>query len=133
MRKFLGVLCVLLLTFPLLAQQRTGNIVGKVVDEDTNALPGVTVTLTGSLTAPMVRITSAEGFFRFPSLSPSDDYKIKCELEGFKTKTETNGSLYFQLAGIYPISRKGVNDLEPVVNRDILIFHTLKEKRGGWI
>ncbi|MFQ6070628.1 MAG: carboxypeptidase regulatory-like domain-containing protein [Candidatus Aminicenantales bacterium] len=85
MRKILGILCVLLLTFPLLAQQRTGNIVGKVVDEDGNPLPGVTVTVSGSLTAPMQTITTAEGVFRFLSLAPSDDYKIKCELEGFKT------------------------------------------------
>ena len=84
-RKILGVLCVLLLAFPLLAQQRTGNIIGKIVDEDGNPLPGVKVTLTGSLTAPMTTTTSPDGVFRLISLSPADDYKVKAELEGFKT------------------------------------------------
>ncbi|RLE00124.1 MAG: hypothetical protein DRJ11_12130, partial [Candidatus Aminicenantes bacterium] len=53
-----------------MAQERTGNIYGTVVDTDGNPLPGVTVTLTGSKTAPLTSITSAEGKFRFISLPP---------------------------------------------------------------
>lgn len=78
-----------LLAIPLVGQIRTGNIFGKVVDQEGNPLPGVTVTLTGSLTAPVTAITSAEGTFRFLSLSPARDYTIKLELSGFKTKIET--------------------------------------------
>ncbi len=88
MRKPLIILCVLFLAVPLLAQHRTGNIHGIITDEEGNLLPGVTVTLTGSKTAPMTQVTSAEGKFRFLSLFPEIDYVIKMELGGFKTKIE---------------------------------------------
>ena len=61
-----------------------------MIDTNGNPLPGVTVTLTGSLTAPISIITSAEGVFRFLSLSPGSDYKVTAELEGFKTVTREN-------------------------------------------
>ncbi len=83
-------LCVVLLSISLIAQQRTGNIFGRVVDNEGNPLPGVTVTLTGTYTAPLTTVTSAEGVFRFLSLSPANDYSIKLELTGFKTKIEGN-------------------------------------------
>ena len=88
MRKALILLCVLFLAAPLLAQHRTGNIYGTVTDEEGNPLPGVTVTLTGSKTAAMTQITSAEGNFRFLSLFPEIDYVVRLELGGFKTKIE---------------------------------------------
>jgi hypothetical protein len=90
LRKFLCVLFILALVWPLTAQERTGNIYGRVVDTDGNPLPGVTVTLTGSKTAPLTAITSAEGRFRFISLPPASDYAIKVELEGFKTVVREN-------------------------------------------
>jgi hypothetical protein len=90
MRKVLVILFALLLVVPLVAQQRTGRITGKVVDEDGNPIPGVTVTLLATAGAPMRAISTAEGNFRFMSLPPSTGYALKAELEGFKTKTETN-------------------------------------------
>jgi len=78
-----------LLALPLMGQVRTGNIFGRVVDQEGNPLPGVSVTLSCLLTAPMTTITSSEGTFRFLSLSPAKDYTIKLELTGFKTKIET--------------------------------------------
>jgi len=90
LRKLFAVLFVLLLSTSLVAQVRTGNIYGNVVDEDGNALPGVTCTLSGSLTAPMTSISSAAGVFRFISLPASDDYVVKAELEGFKTEIQEN-------------------------------------------
>jgi hypothetical protein len=87
-RKSLIILCVLLLSVGLAAQQRTGNIYGKVADPEGNALPGVTVTLTGQYTAPQVQVSTAEGAFRFLSLPPAKDYALKMELSGFKTRTE---------------------------------------------
>ncbi len=87
MRKLIIFLCVLALTIPVLAQQRAGNIYGKVLDQEGNPLPGATVTLTGSLTAPVTVVTSAEGNFRFLSLPPSANYAIKVELQGFKALT----------------------------------------------
>jgi hypothetical protein len=80
---------ILLLSVPMVAQVRTGNIYGKVVDTEGNPLPGVTVTLTSSLLAPLSTVTSAEGVFRFVSLPPAKDYAVKLELAGFKTATET--------------------------------------------
>ena len=90
MRKLLSLLFVLLLSCSLVAQVRTGNIYGTVTDEEGNPLPGVTVTLTGTLTAPLVSITSARGIFRFLSLAVAKDYSIKCELQGFSTEIKEN-------------------------------------------
>jgi len=89
MKKIFITIFVLLLSFSVLAQQRTGNIYGKVVDTEGNPLPGVTVTLTGRVTAPVPTVSSAEGVFRFLSLSPASDYSLKAELQGFKPRTES--------------------------------------------
>jgi hypothetical protein len=88
MRKALIVLCVFLLTAPLVAQQNTGQITGETVDEEGNSLPGVSVTLSGSKMGTMSTVTSAEGLFRFLGLFPGSDYVLKAELAGFKTKIE---------------------------------------------
>lgn len=88
MRKFLVIVIALSITFPLMAQQRTGNIYGTVVDDEGNPLPGVAVTLSGSLTAPMTAVSNAEGKFRFLSLPPARDYSIRLELSGFKRSVE---------------------------------------------
>ncbi len=90
MRKSLILLFVLLLAVSLTAQIRTGNISGKVVDPEGNPLPGVTVTLLPPAGAAMTTVSTAEGTFRFLSLPPSKEYKIKAELTGFKTRTEEN-------------------------------------------
>ena len=90
MRKILVFLCVVLLSSSLMAQVRTGNIYGTISDADGNFLPGVNVTLTGLLTAPMTSVTSAEGMFRFISLPPARDYTIKAELSGFNTIIQEN-------------------------------------------
>jgi hypothetical protein len=89
MKRLFAVLCCLLIPISVMAQQRTGNIYGTVVDSEGNPLPGVNVTLTQSTIAPMTAVTSAEGRFRFLSLFPGNDYVIKAELQGFKTKVET--------------------------------------------
>jgi len=88
-RKVLTILFVLLFAGSLMAQVRTGNLYGKVTDEDGNPLPGVTITLTGARTAPLTSISSAEGIYRFLSLPAARDYIIRCELGGFKTEERT--------------------------------------------
>ena len=86
MKKILTILCIVFfLTAGSLWAQEAGNIKGKVVDTEGNALPGVNVTLTGSKTAPRNAITSAGGNFRFMSIPSSSDYVLKFELPGFKT------------------------------------------------
>jgi len=89
MKRLFVVLCCLAIPFVAMAQQRTGNIFGTVVDAERNPIPGVSVTLTGKTIAPISTTTNAEGKFRFLSLFPGSDYVIKSELKGFKTRTET--------------------------------------------
>lgn len=70
------------------AQFQTGNVFGTVVDNQTQPLPGVTVTLTG-VGAPQTFVTDSAGNFRFLSLSPGR-YSLKAELQGFGTVTRSN-------------------------------------------
>jgi outer membrane receptor protein involved in Fe transport len=73
------------------AQLQTGNLYGTVSDNNGQALPGVTVTLTG-IGATQVQVTNAEGQFRFLGLAPGR-YSIKAELEGFSTVDYPNISI----------------------------------------
>jgi hypothetical protein len=56
-KKSLIVLFVLLLSVSLVAQVRTGNVRGKVTDTEGTALPGVSVTISAPILAPMTSIT----------------------------------------------------------------------------
>lgn len=89
MKKFWTLILVLLLAVSLSAQQRAGNLFGKVVDTEGTPLPGVTITINSPYFAPMTAVSSAEGTFRFLSLPPGKDYSIKLELTGFKTVLQT--------------------------------------------
>ena len=89
MKKALALFSLVLLLGVFVYGQEAGSIRGKVVDKEGNALPGVNVTLTGSKTAPLSTVTSAEGNFRFLHLSGASDYVLKCELQGFKPYTRT--------------------------------------------
>jgi len=70
------------------AQNQSGNLFGKVVDDQGNRLPGVTITL-GSGGAPQTTVTDARGEFRFPNLPPTS-YQVRAELQGFSTIQDTN-------------------------------------------
>ena len=83
MRRIVVALCILgVVSVSASAQERTGNIYGKVVDSDGSPLPGVSVTLTGQYTAPQAAMTTAEGNFRFLSLPVANDYAVRLELRG---------------------------------------------------
>jgi hypothetical protein len=84
LKKALALFAALLFVGAFVYGQQNGAIRGKVVDKDGNPLPGVSVTLTGSKTAPLTVVTSAEGNFRFLSLDTANDYQLKFELQGFK-------------------------------------------------
>jgi hypothetical protein len=88
-KKTLIVFCVLLLSLSLSAQVRTGSVYGKVQDTEKNGLPGVTVTLSANILAPISTVTSDQGMFRFPNLQTASDYTIKAELKGFKTAVQS--------------------------------------------
>src|SRR5688572_9680445 len=75
----------LLLPTVALAQFQTGNVFGIVMDNQGQALPGVTVTLSGG-GAPQLFVSDGEGRFRFPALPPGR-YSLKAELSGFGAVT----------------------------------------------
>jgi hypothetical protein len=72
-----------MVALPVCAQQQTGDLYGTVTDEQKQALPGVTVTLTG-VGAPQVQQSDEQGKFRFLNLYPGS-YSLRAELEGFST------------------------------------------------
>jgi hypothetical protein len=73
----------LLITLPVAAQLQTGDLYGKVKDNQGQALPGVTVSLTG-VGSPLVQVSDDKGEFRFLALYPGT-YQMKAELQGFST------------------------------------------------
>ena len=93
MKRVLTVLFCLTLVCGLSAQTRgTGNIIGIVTDDGGIPLPGVTVTLSGKTIQPIAAVTNNEGKFRFMSLYPANDYALKRELQGFKTRLRRGSS-----------------------------------------
>jgi hypothetical protein len=73
-----------------MAQVRTGTIWGHVTDTQGAPLPGVSVTLTSNIMAPLTVLTDVQGIFRFPSLDPSSHYNLRAELQGFKKTEKTD-------------------------------------------
>lgn len=90
MRKILGIAFILLFACSLFSQTERGSIYGKVLDTEGVPLPGVSVTLAGSMTGPVHFVTGPEGNFRFMTLAPGRDYSLRAALEGFKTKAIEN-------------------------------------------
>jgi len=66
-------------------QWETGNVYGKVLDDEKKPLPGATVTLSTASAADTrwVQVTDARGQFRFLELAPAA-MTIRSELEGFR-------------------------------------------------
>jgi outer membrane receptor protein involved in Fe transport len=86
MNRFSMVLVVLLtglLAAPASAQQTSGNITGRVLDEQGGAVPGVTVTATSASTGfSRTDVSDAEGVYRLTAL-PVGTYDVIAELQGF--------------------------------------------------
>src|SRR4051812_30773226 len=78
----LAAVLLLALAVPAAAQLQTGDIYGSTVDEQKQSLPGVTVTLTSSVSAPQVQQSGSDGKFRFVKLYPGK-YSLKADLQGF--------------------------------------------------
>jgi len=72
------------------AQLPTGSISGKVIDEEGNPLPGVTLTLDSELIREVTSITSLRGIYRFVGLPPGKDYALTAKLGGFRTESLAN-------------------------------------------
>src|SRR5262245_8378444 len=72
------------------AQQQTGEIFGKVTDQFGAVMPGVTVTVSGTvLLQPLTAVTSDAGTYQFPRLEIGV-YTVRFELPGFKTVVNDN-------------------------------------------
>lgn len=88
-RKVFGFwLCFLFMMAVSLGAQelQTGAIRGKVVDENGQPLPGVSITVSGpALLGKISAVTNEAGMYRAPALPPGKDYEIRAELPGFET------------------------------------------------
>ena len=89
MRKLLlAVVILALAAVPAAAQLASGNIYGTVTDETSAALPGVSVTLTGS-DVSQTTTSGSDGRFRFLNLAPGT-YEITSTMAGFSTVKRAN-------------------------------------------
>jgi outer membrane receptor protein involved in Fe transport len=70
-------------TQPALGQETTGSISGRVVDSQSLAVPGATVTVAG-LQGRKQTVTDSAGNYTVPFLTPGT-YTVTVELQGFKT------------------------------------------------
>ncbi|MBS3820119.1 carboxypeptidase regulatory-like domain-containing protein, partial [bacterium] len=103
MKKSIGILTVLLFLFSglAIAQEQTGNLEGKVTDNEGVPLPGVTVTAESpALIGTQSSITDQEGRFRLRNLPPGE-YTLTFELSGFATVTR--GDIQVRLGRTYTV------------------------------
>jgi Carboxypeptidase regulatory-like domain/TonB dependent receptor-like, beta-barrel len=78
-----GVLALFaIVALPVLAQETTGRIAGRIIDAQSLAIPGATVTATGPQGAKTA-ISDGEGRFTIPFLTPGT-YAVRAELQGFR-------------------------------------------------
>ncbi|HPW54302.1 MAG: TonB-dependent receptor [Thermoanaerobaculaceae bacterium] len=108
MKRF-AVLALLmgLVALPLLAQNPTGTLSGRVTDGK-ESLPGVTVTVTSpSLQGSRVAVTSADGDYIFKFLPPGE-YRVKFELSGFQTQetsTKISAAVSSKIDAVLPMAQ----------------------------
>ncbi len=91
LRAIFCLVAVIGLAIPAGAQGvQTGSLEGNVTDNNGEALPGVTVSVTSpSLQGARNTVSDANGAFRFPSLPPGSDYTLSLVLEGFDAENRT--------------------------------------------
>src|SRR5580765_5352419 len=85
-RQFVGaVIGVLLSCVAAFAQQTTGTITGRVLDQQGGAIPGATVTAKSATTGfTRTEVSDTEGVYRLSAL-PVGIYDVTAELQGFTT------------------------------------------------
>jgi outer membrane receptor protein involved in Fe transport len=91
MKRIIFAMIVLALgTLPASAQQTSGNITGRIVDDQGAAVPGVAVTGTNKQTGfTRADVTDGEGVYRLTAL-PVGTYDLAAELQGF-SRVENKG------------------------------------------
>jgi len=76
---------LLLACVPAFAQQTTGSITGRVLDEQGAAIPGVSITARNEATGfSRTEVSDSEGLYRLAAL-PVGIYEVKAALPGFST------------------------------------------------
>ena len=83
------VLSLSFLAGTMAGQPSTGNIYGRITDEDGIPLSKVHVTLSAPEISPLSTETGPTGMYRFTLLSPGSGFEITAELIGFKKTTKT--------------------------------------------
>ena len=74
---------------PAFAQQTTGSIAGRVLDEQKAAVPGATATVKrGDTGFVRSEISDSEGLYRITGL-PVGSYTLTLEMSGFQPQTRT--------------------------------------------
>jgi hypothetical protein len=108
MKRF-AVLTLLLglVALPLLAQNPTGTLAGRVTDGK-ETLPGVTVTITSpSMQGSRTAVSSVDGDYIFKFLPPGE-YKVRFELQGFQTQdtsVKINAASSQKLDAVMPMTQ----------------------------
>ena len=89
LRLLLAALCLLVTGTLAAAQQTTGTIAGRVLDEQKAAVPGATVTAKNDSTGfTRNEISDAEGVYRITGL-PVGSYVLSIEIAGFQPQKRT--------------------------------------------
>jgi hypothetical protein len=88
-RLLLAALCLLVTVTAAAAQQTTGTIAGRVLDEQKAAVPGATVTAKNESTGfTRSEVSDAEGVYRITGL-PVGSYALSMEMSGFQPQKRT--------------------------------------------
>jgi hypothetical protein len=88
MKRIILLLGALALAVPAFAQLATGSIYGRTVDQSGAAVPGVTVTLSGSA-ATQTTTSDEGGAYRFLNVPPGT-YRVTGSLTGFSSVSRQN-------------------------------------------
>ena len=83
------ILCILLLSVTIAAQQQTGSLRGQVTDELGALVVGATVTLTAADGSQKTAVTNAEGVYTINSLVPGP-YTLSVAAPGFSPYVKTD-------------------------------------------
>src|SRR3954470_20445898 len=88
-RMLLAALCLLVMVTSAGAQQTTGTIAGRVLDEQKAAVPGATVTAKNSSTGfTRTDVSDSEGVYRITGL-PVGAYALTIAISGFQPQSRT--------------------------------------------
>jgi outer membrane receptor protein involved in Fe transport len=89
LRRLMVALCLAATAVPASAQQTTGTITGRVLDEQKAAVPGATVTAKNESTGfTRAEVSDSEGVYRITGL-PVGSYAVSIDLSGFQAQART--------------------------------------------